>query len=66
MDLLKDADGSFAGLFCIVGLLPAIPLLHWSGWETFEFPPTRSAWVICGINMCITLSSDYLYVLGEH
>lgn len=21
--------------------------------------------MICGVNMCITLSSDYLYVLGE-
>ena len=56
---------SFAGLFCIVILAPVIPILHWTGWETFELPPTRTAWIICGVNMCITLSSDYLYVLGE-
>lgn len=55
----------FAGLFNIVCLIPVFPLLHWLGWETFELPPTRDAWTICLINMCITLSSDYLYVLGE-
>jgi solute carrier family 35 protein F5 len=48
-----------------VCLIPVFPLLHWLGWETFELPPTRDAWTICLINMCITLSSDYLYVLGE-
>ncbi|GFZ42497.1 hypothetical protein JCM24511_00212 [Saitozyma sp. JCM 24511] len=54
----------FAGLFNIVCLIPVFPLLHWLGWETFELPPTRDAWTICLINMCITLSSDYLYVLA--
>ena len=41
------------------------PMLHYLGWETFELPPSREAWIICAINGCITLSSDYLYVLGE-
>jgi hypothetical protein len=56
--------GSFAGLFNIICLIPVFPLLHWLGWETFELPPTRQAWTKCLINMCITFSSDYLYVLG--
>jgi solute carrier family 35 protein F5 len=34
------------------------------GWETFEMPPTRTAWTIIIVNMFITLSSDYLYVLA--
>lgn len=55
---------SFAGLYNIIFLLPAFPLLHYSGIETFEFPPTNTAWTIIGINMLITLSSDYLYVLA--
>jgi hypothetical protein len=55
---------SFAGLFNIVCLLPVFPLLHYLEWETFELPPTRGAWIVCGINSCITLSSDYLYVLA--
>ncbi|CAK9781065.1 hypothetical protein CC85DRAFT_282573 [Cutaneotrichosporon oleaginosum] len=54
----------FAGLYNIVFLIPAFPLLHYSGIETFEFPPTSAAWTIIGINMLITLSSDYLYVLA--
>ncbi|KAK4688430.1 solute carrier family 35, member F5, partial [Tremellales sp. Uapishka_1] len=54
----------FAGLFNIICLIPVFPLLHYTGWETFELPPTKSAWFICGINSCITLSSDYLYVLA--
>lgn len=55
---------SFAGLYNIIFLLPAFPLLHYSGIESFEFPPTSAAWTIIGINMLITLSSDYLYVLA--
>ncbi|RSH77910.1 uncharacterized protein EHS24_002983 [Apiotrichum porosum] len=54
----------FAGLFNIVCLIPVFPLLHYMGWETFELPPTRQAWTICIVNMFITLSSDYLYVLA--
>jgi len=54
----------FAGLFNIICLLPVFPLLHWTGWETFEFPPNKTGWIICGVNMCITFSSDYLYVLA--
>lgn len=56
---------SFAGLFNIIFLIPVFPLLHYLNWETFELPPTRTAWTIVIVNMLITLSSDYLYVLGE-
>lgn len=55
---------SFAGLFNIVFLTPVFPILHYLGWETFELPPTRTAVTICIVNMLITLSSDYLYVLA--
>jgi solute carrier family 35 protein F5 len=54
----------FAGLFNIIFLIPVFPALHYFGWETFELPPTKGAWVIIIINMLITLSSDYLYVLA--
>lgn len=54
----------FAGLYNVIFLLPVFPLLHWTGVETFELPPNGSAWLICGINMLITLSSDYLYILA--
>jgi solute carrier family 35 protein F5 len=51
-------------LFSTTLLLPLIPILHYLDWETFELPPTRTAWIICGINMAITLSSDYMYMLA--
>lgn len=54
----------FAGLFNIIFLVPVFPILHYLGWETFELPPTSTAVTICIINMLITLSSDYLYVLA--
>ncbi|WWD16448.1 hypothetical protein CI109_100874 [Kwoniella shandongensis] len=54
----------FAGLFNTIFLIPIFPILHYTGWETFELPPTKEAWIICLINFCITLSSDYLYVLA--
>ncbi|TXT12900.1 hypothetical protein VHUM_01301 [Vanrija humicola] len=54
----------FAGLFNIIFLIPVFPLLHYLNWETFELPPTRTAWTIVIVNMLITLSSDYLYVLA--
>lgn len=54
----------FAGLYNIICLLPAFPILHWLNWETFEFPPSGTAWTIIVANMLITLSSDYLYVLA--
>ncbi|KAL1406343.1 hypothetical protein Q8F55_008042 [Vanrija albida] len=54
----------FAGLFNIIFLIPVFPILHYLNWETFELPPTRTAWTIVIVNMLITLSSDYLYVLA--
>ncbi|KAJ9098133.1 hypothetical protein QFC21_004462 [Naganishia friedmannii] len=54
----------FVGLFNTLFLLPVIPILHYLGIETFQLPNRRDEWIICGINMAITLSSDYLYVLS--
>ena len=55
---------SFSGLFNVICALPLFPVLHYLGLETFELPPTGKAWTICLINMSITLSSDYMYVLA--
>ncbi|XAO22871.1 hypothetical protein I312_101646 [Cryptococcus bacillisporus CA1280] len=54
----------FAGLFNTIFLIPIFPILHYTGLERFSLPPTTSAWFICLTNFCITLSSDYLYVLA--
>ncbi|KAI5452850.1 hypothetical protein NCC49_006390 [Naganishia albida] len=54
----------FVGLFNTLFLLPFIPILHVLGVETFRLPLKRDEWIVCAINMVITLSSDYLYVLS--
>ncbi|KAL7418552.1 hypothetical protein Q5752_007010 [Cryptotrichosporon argae] len=53
-----------AGLFNIVCLIPVFPILHYLSWETFQLPPSPQAVTICLINMAITFSSDYIYVLA--
>ncbi|KIK06883.1 hypothetical protein K443DRAFT_673779 [Laccaria amethystina LaAM-08-1] len=54
----------FVGLFSVVICWPIGLILHLTGGEIFELP--RDGKVLTGvlINMAITLSSDYLYVLA--
>lgn len=44
--------------------MPLIPILSWLDMERFSLPTSRDAWIVCAVNMAITLSSDYLYVLS--
>ncbi|KAJ6575233.1 vacuolar membrane protein [Mycena capillaripes] len=53
----------FVGLFNILACWPIGIFLHIIGVETFELP-NRAAVAALAINMGITLSSDYLYVLA--
>lgn len=54
----------FVGLFNIVLSWPMGVILHLVGMERFEIPRTHNAIVIILLNMFITLSSDYLYVIA--
>jgi len=54
----------FVGLVNVVACWPIGLLLHVTGLEVFELPPSRKAWQAILINMTITFSSDYLYVLA--
>ncbi|CAA7266548.1 unnamed protein product [Cyclocybe aegerita] len=54
----------FVGLFNLLTCWWIGVLLHLTGGEVFELPPTRHALYAILINMAITLSSDYLYVLA--
>lgn len=54
----------FVGLFNVLTCWPIGLLLHYTGGEVFELPSSRSAVTAVLINMGITLSSDYLYVLA--
>ncbi|KAG8898124.1 hypothetical protein FRB99_007651 [Tulasnella sp. 403] len=54
----------FVGLFNVVALWPVAVLLHVTGVETFELPKSSDVWWVLIINMFITLSSDYLYLIS--
>ncbi|KAK0233252.1 hypothetical protein IW262DRAFT_1257483 [Armillaria fumosa] len=54
----------FVGLFNILAAWPIGILLHVTGVETLEWPSSSKAITILIINMAITWSSDYLYVLS--
>ncbi|KAL6310061.1 hypothetical protein BKA93DRAFT_757375 [Sparassis latifolia] len=54
----------FVGLFNILSCWPIGLVLHFTGIERFELPHSTRAIVALLINMGITLSSDYIYVLA--
>ncbi|KJA29129.1 hypothetical protein HYPSUDRAFT_32483 [Hypholoma sublateritium FD-334 SS-4] len=54
----------FVGLFNILVCWPIGIILHLTGVELFEWPSSRKIISAVLINMAITLSSDYLYVLA--
>jgi len=54
----------FVGLFNIISCWPIGVILHLTGVERFELPSTGKAVGALLINMAITWSSDYLYVLA--
>ncbi|KAK7058864.1 hypothetical protein VNI00_001488 [Paramarasmius palmivorus] len=54
----------FVGLFNIITLWPIGLILHWAGVEKIELPSTSQQVAGLLVNMFITWSSDYLYVLA--
>ncbi|KAG9015877.1 hypothetical protein FRB90_004337 [Tulasnella sp. 427] len=54
----------FVGVFNVAGLWPIGVILHFTGIEPFELPKTSEVWTVIAINMFITLSSDYIYLLA--
>ncbi|KAI0375331.1 hypothetical protein BV20DRAFT_985895 [Pilatotrama ljubarskyi] len=54
----------FVGLFNILACWPIGVILHLTGVEPLELPNTSKAVMALLINMAITLSSDYIYVIA--
>ncbi|KAL5631526.1 hypothetical protein ACGC1H_007144 [Rhizoctonia solani] len=54
----------FVGIFNILGFWPIGVLLHYTKIEVFEPPSSKKALYAVLLNMFITLSSDYIYVLA--
>ncbi|KAG8953585.1 hypothetical protein FRC03_011712 [Tulasnella sp. 419] len=54
----------FVGLFNVLTLWPVAIFLNYMGWEVLEWPSGEKTWAVVAINMLITLSSDYIYVIA--
>ncbi|KAF9507762.1 hypothetical protein BS47DRAFT_277779 [Hydnum rufescens UP504] len=54
----------FVGLFNVLCMWPIGFLLHWTKLEPFRLPSSKMQWVAIAVNMAITFSSDYIYVLA--
>jgi solute carrier family 35, member F5 len=46
------------GIWNLVLLLPLFPVLHWTGIEAFELPPSARIWWILALNSVAALASD--------
>lgn len=51
----------FVGLFTMLFLWPSLVLLHYLGWETFEWPQGKTVISIITINCIITFISDFCW-----
>jgi len=49
------------GLFNVVFLWPGFLILHFTGVETFQFPPTGKIWTIVLLNSASSFLSDYCW-----
>ncbi|KAK6459658.1 uncharacterized protein RJT20DRAFT_124993 [Scheffersomyces xylosifermentans] len=51
----------FVGIFCLVFLWPILIVLHFTGYETFEMPPSKQILWILLINAFVTFVSDFCW-----
>lgn len=56
----------FVGLFNVVLLFPLFPVLHFSGIERFDVPPTGKIWLILMTNSISSLVSDICWAYALH
>ncbi|KAI8886309.1 hypothetical protein K501DRAFT_321923 [Backusella circina FSU 941] len=55
----------FVGVFNVLLLWPIIPILNYTGLETFEIPMNATLWIVIILNAFIgTFVSDYLWLLS--
>ncbi|MCJ1403311.1 hypothetical protein MMC11_006534 [Xylographa trunciseda] len=51
----------FVGAFNMITLWPGFLVLHFTGLETFELPPTNRIWIIVIVNSITSLISDFCW-----
>lgn len=44
--IFANTFGSLIGVFTLLVLWIPLPFLHWTGWETFEWPTGEAAWML--------------------
>ncbi|KAK6357095.1 hypothetical protein TWF718_001421 [Orbilia javanica] len=54
----------FVGLFNFICLWPGLLILHYTGYEKLELPPTTGVYWVIFINCCITVVSDFCWVFA--
>ncbi|KAK6350027.1 hypothetical protein TWF696_006277 [Orbilia brochopaga] len=54
----------FVGLFNFLCLWPGLIILHYTGYEKFELPPSTNVCIIILINCSITVVSDFCWVFA--
>ncbi|KAK9479232.1 hypothetical protein V1514DRAFT_328814 [Lipomyces japonicus] len=54
----------FVGVFNVILLWPILLLLHFTGAERLEAPPSSFVWLILLLNCSVTLVSDYLWIVA--
>lgn len=52
------------GAINVLCLWPFLPILHYTGIESFSLPPSPQIWAGILVNMCITFVSDFIYLLA--
>ena len=63
--MFANAVGSCTGIFTLTVLWIPLPILHWIGWETFELPTGRTAWLLfVSVIMNATFAGSFLILIS--
>ncbi|OQE00339.1 hypothetical protein PENVUL_c053G02999 [Penicillium vulpinum] len=63
--IFANTVGSLIGTFTLLVLWIPLPLLHWLGWETFEWPTGEAAWMlIISVAANATFSGSFLVLIS--
>ncbi|KAJ5188348.1 Drug/metabolite transporter [Penicillium cf. griseofulvum] len=63
--IFANTFGSLIGVFTLLVLWIPLPFLHWTGWETFEWPTGEAAWMlIISVGANATFSGSFLVLIS--
>ncbi|CAI7628659.1 unnamed protein product [Penicillium glandicola] len=63
--IFANTFGSLIGCFTLLVLWIPLPFLHWTGWETFEWPTGEAAWMLLiSVGANATFSGSFLVLIS--